>query len=270
VSQTAVAADGWPFADALHAEWTKLRTLASTGWLLLSVVALTVAVSAAADAAASCPAGDCQADPAKLSLTGVQVGQAIVVVIAVLTVSNEYSTGMIRVTLAAMPRRLTMLAAKAALIVGLVLAASAVAVLASVLLGRLTLPGRGFTLAPGYQALSLGDGPVLRAACGSVLYLALIALLSLGVATAVREAAVAIGLVLGLLYLFPIVSSVASDPRWQRHLEQIGPMTAGLSIQATVGVQALPLTPWQGLGVLAGWAFGALLLGALALCLRDA
>ena len=270
MSQTAVAVDGWPLADALHAEWTKLRTLASTGWLLLSVVALTVAVSAAADVAASCPAGDCQADPAKLSLTGVQVGQAIVVVIAVLSVSNEYSTGMIRVTLAAMPRRLTVLAAKASLVVGLVLAAGAVAVLGAVLLGRLILPGHGFTPAHGFQTLSLGAGPVLRAACGSVLYLALVALLSLGVATAVREAAVAIGFVLGLLYVFPIVSSVAGDPHWQRHLEQIGPMTAGLYIQATVGVQALPLGPWQGLGVLAAWAFGALLLGALALCLRDA
>jgi ABC-2 type transport system permease protein len=266
----AVAADRWPLAGALHAEWTKLRTLASTGWLLLSVVALTVAVSAAADVAASCPADGCQADPAKLSLTGVQVGQAIVVVIAVLAVSNEYSTGMIRVTLTAMPRRLTVLAAKAALIVGLVLAASAVAVLASVLLGRLTLPGRGFTPAHGFQTLSLGDGPALRAACGSVLYLALIALLSLGVATAVREAAVAIGFVLALLYVFPIVASVAANPHWQRHLDQIGPMTAGLYIQVTVGVKTLPLTPWQGLGVLAAWAFCALLLGGLLLRLRDA
>jgi ABC-2 type transport system permease protein len=269
VSQAALAADGSPFVDALHAEWTKLRTLAGTGWLLLAVVALTVAVSAAADAAASCPAG-CQADPARLTLTGVQVGQAIVVVIAVLAVSNEYSTGMIRVTLAAMPRRLTVLAAKATLVVGLVLAAGAAAVLASVLLGRLLLPGHGFTLAHGYQALSLADGPVLRAACGSVLYLALVALLSLGVATAVREGAVAIGSVLALLYVFPIVASVAANPHWQRHLEQIGPMTAGLYIQVTVGVTTLPLAPWRGLGVLAAWAFGALLLGAAVLRLRDA
>jgi len=270
VRQAALVADGSPFADALHAEWTKLRTLAGTGWLLLGVVALTVAVSAAADAAASCPAAGCQADPAKLSLTGIMVGQAIVVALAVLAVSNEYSTGMIRVTLAAMPRRLTLLAAKAALVAGLVLAAAVVAVLACVLLGRLTLPGHGLTPAHGYRALSLDDGPALRSACGSALYLALVALLSLGVAAAVREAAVAIGFVLGLLYVFPIVASVASNPHWQRHLEQIGPMTAGLYIQVTVGVKTLPLTPWQGLGVLAAWACGALLLGAVALCLRDA
>ncbi len=260
----------------LHAEWTKLRTLASTGWLLLGAASLTIAVSTAADAAATCPSGGCQADPAKLSLTGVQAGQAIVAVIAVLAIGGEYSTGMIRVTLTAMPRRLTVLAAKAALIAGLVLAVSAVAVLACVLAGRLILPGHGFTPAHGYlpptspAPLSLGNGPVLRAACGSGLYLALIALLSLGVATAVREPAVAIGLVLGLLYLFPLVTSVVSNQHWQRHLEQVAPMTAGLFIQATADLSSLPLTPWQGLGVLALWAAGALTAGALIFRFRDA
>jgi len=256
--------------EALHAEWTKLRTVASTGWLLLGAAVLTVAVSTAADAGATCLSTGCQADPAKLSLTGVQAGQAIVVIIAVLVVSNEYSTGMIRITLTAMPRRLTVLAAKAVLVAGLVLVAGAVAALESVLAGRLILPGHGFTPAHGYPPLSLGDGPVLRAASGSVLYLVLIALLSLGIATAVRESAVAIGLVLGLLYVFPVVTSVAGNQHWQRHLEQIGPMTAGLYIQATANLGSLPLTPWQGLGVLALWAAGALIIGALIFRFRDA
>jgi ABC-2 type transport system permease protein len=257
--------------ETLHAEWTKLRTVASTGWLLLGAAALTIGVSAAVDAAVTCPSSHCQADPAKLSLAGVQAGQAIVVIIAVLAVSNEYSTGMIRITLTAMPRRLAVLAAKAALITGLVLAVSAVAVLACVLAGRLILPGHGFTPAHGYRALlSLSHGPDLRAAGGSVLYLALIALLSLGVATAVRETAVAIGLVLGLLYVFPVVDSVIGNQHWQRHLEQIAPMTAGLYIQATVSLRRLPLTPWQGLGALALWAAGALTVGALVLRFRDA
>jgi ABC-2 type transport system permease protein len=214
--------------------------------------------------------GRLSAGPREISLTGVQAGQALVAILAVLAISNEYSTGMIRVTLTAMPRRWSVLGAKAALIGGLVLAAGALGVLGSVLAGRLILPGRGFTAAHGYLPLSLGDGPVLRAACGSVLYLALIALLSLGVATAVRDSAVAIGVVLALLYMFPLVTAVVTKPTWQRHLEQISPVTAGLYIQATVGVKSLPLTPWQGLGVLAAWAFGALLLGALVLRLRDA
>jgi ABC-2 type transport system permease protein len=153
---------------------------------------------------------------------------------------------------------------------GLTLAAGTVAVLGSILAGRLILPGRGFTAAHGFPPLSLADGPVLRAAVGSVLYLVLVALLALGIATAVRDSAVAIGVVLGLLYLFPVVASVVGNQHWQRHLEQFSPMTAGLYIQATVGVRGLPLAPWQGLGVLAAWALGALLLGALALRLRDA
>ena len=61
--------------------------------------------------------------------------------------------------------------------------------------------------------------------------------------TAVRESAVAIELVLGLLYVFPVVTSVVSNQHWQRHLEQIGPMTAGLYIQATANLSSLPLTP---------------------------
>jgi ABC-2 type transport system permease protein len=137
------------------------------------------------------------------------------------------------------------------------------------LVGRLVLPGNGFTAANGYSPLSLTDGSVLRAAFGSVLYLGLIALLALGVATAVRDTATAIGVVLALLYCFPIVSSVVTNQQWHRHLEQISP-TAGLTIQATTDLSAQPLNPWAGLGVLAAWAAGALLLGGLVLRLRDA
>jgi hypothetical protein len=90
--------------DVVHAEWTKLRTLPGTGWLLLAAAALTAAVSAIAANAVSCPAGGCQLDPAKVSLTGIDLGQAIVAIVAVTVVSGEYSTGMIRLTLAATPR----------------------------------------------------------------------------------------------------------------------------------------------------------------------
>ena len=78
------------------------------------------------------------------------------------------------------------------------------------------------------------------------------------------------GLVLGVLYLFPLAADVISNPTIVRHLDQIGPLPAGLDAQATIGVKGLPLTPWQGLGVVALWTAGALLLGALAVKLRDA
>ncbi len=272
----AVARAGWTgLPDALHAEWTKLRTLASTWWLLAAAVALTVVVGAAVAATVQCRPLGCApaqtgADPAKISLAGVDLGQVAVALLAVLTVGGEYGTGMIRVTLAATPRRLVMLAAKAVVVTGWAVAVGAVAVLGSVLAGRLILPSRGLSAANGYVLVSLGNGPDLRAALGSVLYLALIALLALGVTTAVRDSAAGIGLVLGLLYLFPIVSAVIPDHVLSRHVEQIAPMTAGLYIQATAGLQSLPLTPGQGLGVLALWALGALILGAVVLRLRDA
>jgi ABC-2 type transport system permease protein len=257
-------------SQALHAEWTKLRTLGSTFWLLLTAAVLTVAVSAGAAAAVRCPSGGCADDPAKISLTGIYLGQAVVAVLAVMAVSGEYGTGMIRLTLTATPRRLTVLAAKAAVLTGLVLAAGAIAVLGSLLAGGLILPGHGIGPAHGYPAISPGDGPVLRAACGSVLYLALIALLSLGAAAALREAAAAIGAVLGLLYLIPVIAFAAGNAALSRHLQQIGPMTAGLAIQATTGRSTLPISPWAGLGVLAAWAAGALVLGGLLLRMRDA
>ena len=256
---------------ALRAEWTKLRTLPGTGWLLLGVIAATVTISATVSAAVSCsPPAGCHADITKLSLTGTYLGQAVVAIVAVLAVSGEYATGMIRTTLAAMPRRTTVLAAKAAVITAVTLAAGAIAVLGSVLAGRLILPGHGYTPANGYPLLSLANPTVLRAAAGTVLYLALIALLSLGVATVVRDSAVAIGSVLGLLYLFPILAAVAGGASTQRHLDQIGPMTAGLEIQASTGLRHLPIGPWAGLGVLAAWAAAALLAGTLVLRARDA
>jgi ABC-2 type transport system permease protein len=256
--------------DALHAEWTKLRTVAGTSWLLVGIVAVTVAVGVAASAAVKCPDLSCGQDPAKVSLTGVGLGQAVVAILAVLAVSGEYSAGMARLTFTAMPRRTTVLAAKAAAVSGLALAAGTIAVLVSIVVGRVVLPGNGFTAAHGYRVLSLADGPVLRAAVGSVLYLVLIGLFSLGVATAVRESAMAVGLVLGVLYLVPVVAAVIGDPRWQRRLEQYAPMQAGLSVQATVDVAAQPIAPWAGLGVLAAWAAGALLVGGVVLRVRDA
>jgi ABC-2 type transport system permease protein len=255
--------------DALRAEWTKLRTLPGTSGLLIAAIVSTVAVSAATAAAVKCPSGTCPEDPAKISLTGVYLGQAVIAIVAVLAISGEYGTGMIRITFAAMPRRTAVLAAKATVLAGLIGPAGVAAVGLSLLAGRLILPGHGIGPAHGYPALSLTDGPVLRAAFGSVLYLMLIALLSLGVATCVRDSAAGIGVVLALLYLFPILGPVLGA-NLGRHVQQIGPMTAGLAIQATVNLRTLPIAPWAGLGVLAAWSAAALLAAALLLRLRDA
>lgn len=235
---------------ALHAEWTKLRTSPGTPALLIAVIAGTVGVSAAA---AACSGSGCGTDLPRLSLTGVHLGQAVVAILAVLVMGNEYSSGMIAVTLTAVPRRSRVLAAKAVVVAAVVAVAAAVAVAGSLIIGRLLLPAHDL---------------VLRAAVGSVLYLVLVGLLSLGTATAVRNPAAAIGVVLALLYALPIVTGVVTDPTWQKHLQRIGPASAGLAVQATTG--DLVIGPWKGIGVLALWAFGALLAGCALLIRRDA
>jgi len=257
------------FTDALHAEWTKLRTVAGTAWLLVAAVVLTVGLSTASAAGVSCGGPGCGEDPAKVGLLGVTLGQAVVAVLAVLAVGEEYGTGMIRVTFAAMPRREAVLAAKALVVAAVTAAAGLVAVLGSVIGALLLLPGNGFTAANGYGP-HLATAATARAALGSVLYLVLVALLALGVTALLRDSALAVGAVLGLLYLFPIVVMVISNPDWHRHAQQLSPMQAGLAVQATIDLARQPLSPWQGIGVLAVWAFGALGIGGLVMKLRDA
>jgi ABC-2 type transport system permease protein len=256
-------------SDALRAEWTKLRTLASTAWLPVAAVALTVAVSAGGAAAFHARTIPGSQDPTKLSLTGIDLGQAVIAVLAVLAISEEYGSGMIRVSLSAVPRRLVLLSAKGANVAGLAFVAGLLAVVGCLVVGRLMLPADGLSPAYGYALVSISHGPTLRAALGSVIYLVFIALFSLGIATAIRDTAVSIGAVLGLLYLPPILAQVVTDPL-RRHLLQIAPMTAGLAIQATTNLRSLPIAPWAGLGVLAAWAVASLLIGGLLLRLRDA
>jgi ABC-2 type transport system permease protein len=241
--------------SALHAEWTKLRTSPGTIWLLLAIVVATIGVSVTAATATTCASRDCGQDLTKLSLTGVQLGQAVVAILAVLVIGDEYSTGMIHVTLTALPRRTRVLAAKTVIVTGVVATAAALAVLGSLAAGRFLLPAHEV---------------VLRPVVGSVLYLVLVGLLSLGTATAVRNPAAAIGVVLALIYVFPILTQVVTDPGWQKHLQQVGPMSAGLAVQATLDVDALPIGPWKGLGVLALWALAAMLAGCRLFERRDA
>ncbi len=225
---------------------------------------LTVGLSAAALAATTCPADGCGIDATKLTFTGVVLGQAVVAVLAVQVIGTEYSTGTMLATVTAVPRRGVVLAAKALTASVPVMMASVIGVIGALTAGWLIRPGHGL------PPVLLTEEPTLRAAAGSVLYLALICLLSLGVAAAVRSSAAAVGIVLGLLYLFPVLLTVVSDPDWKRHIDQIAPSNAGLAILATTDLDALPIGPWAGLAVLAAWAVAALAVGGLALRLRDA
>jgi ABC-2 type transport system permease protein len=264
------AAGPWAgFPEALHAEWTKLRTVPSTLWLLLTAVTLTAVPGVISSSIIRCP-GSCSDDPAQASLAGVLVGQAAVAVLAVLLITSEYSSGMIRISLTAIPRRTTMLVAKAAVLTAVVVVTAVVAVLGSVLASAPLLAANGFTPGHGFLPLTLVHGPILRAAGGSVLYLALIALLSLGIAAAVRDSGVAVTVVLGLLYIVPIISKVLLSHQWELWLNRYAPANAGLAIQATRNLGGLPIGPWAGLGVLGLWAAAALVAGWALLRWRDA
>jgi ABC-2 type transport system permease protein len=257
------------FGAALHAEWTKLRTVQSTLWLLATTLVLTVVPGVIASSVITCPP-TCTDDPAKVSLTGIQVGQATIAVLAVMLFTSEYSSGLIRISLTALPRRTAVLGAKAVVLVVVTLVTGAVAVLLSVLISESYLAANGFTPGHGFLPLTLVHGPVLRAAAGSVLYLALIALLSLGIGAAVRDSGVAITVVLGLLYVVPIIRGLLLSALWQRRFERYGPTDAGLAVQASRHLSQQPIGPWAGLGVLALWAAAALLAGWALLRWRDA
>lgn len=258
---------GYDMRLAVRAEWTKLRTVRSTAWLPLAAavlfVALSVAISAAATPGTTACAGGC--DPARLTLSGVYSGQIAVVVLAVLAVTAEYDTGLITVTLAATPRRLAVLAAKAAIVVAMVVAAGLLGVTASLLAGRMLLAANGFP-----SPLPAEPATALRAGAGTVLYLALVALLSLGAATALRHTAPALTAVLALLYLAPMVARVIPDEHWQTRVERYAPTNAGLAIQSTIDVERLPIGPYAGLAVLTGYAAASLAVGAAVFLTRDA
>ncbi|MEU6348754.1 ABC transporter permease [Streptomyces sp. NPDC047072] len=253
---------------ALHAEWTKLRTLPSTWWLLAATVALTVAVGAAATASLTsrvCPLpADCHEDTVKLSLTGVWLGQATCLVLGALTMGAEYGTGTIRTTFTAMPARTRVLTAKATALSAGVGAAAAAAILASLAVARAILPANGF------PAPTLTAPATLRAAAGSVLCLTLVTLLGLALAALLRDTAAALTTGLALLYVIPLLSDLLTSPTWQHRLQRWAPMPAGLAIQSTKNLDHLPIGPWPGLGVLAAYAAALLAAGSVLLRTRDA
>jgi ABC-2 type transport system permease protein len=255
----------------VRAEWTKLRSVPSSGWLVLGVAVLTVALGAFVVSSANvthCPTPrTCTDDTARLSLSGVWLGQAVVVVLAVLAFSNEHATRMIQTTVMAVPRRLVAFAAKALVVAAVTLVAGAAGVAGAHAAARLILPGHGFTVANGYAPLSLADEPTRRAAVGTALYLGLVAVLAYGLAAILRDTAGAVTTTLMALFATPLVRLFVTSPVWGTRLEKYSPMTAGLAVQITRGVG--PIGPWHGLGVLSAYAGASLLIGAVLFAVRD-
>lgn len=257
---------------SLHAEWTKLRTLPSTGWLMLLAVLGTAGVGLAITGSLkySHCGEPCTLDTTKLTLAGVRLGQVGIVVLAVLAVTAEFSTRTIQPTLAAVPRRFLVVLGKLGVLAILGVATGVLAVAGSLAAGRAMLPRNGFTAAHGFPVLSLADDLTRRAAVGTTLYIGLLSLLGAGLGLLLRDTAGAVTAALALLYGSPVVAMFVNDPRWQHRIHRFSPMDAGLAIQATRNLAAEHIGPWAGLGVLSLYTVAAVIAGLIVFQVRDA
>ncbi|WP_370414940.1 ABC transporter permease [Streptomyces fradiae] len=252
----------------LQSEWTKIRTVSSTVWTLASALAVTVAMSAALSALLKSTFDDLSEleqatfDPTFVSFSGMVLGQLAMVVFGVLVVGTEYSSGMIRTSLAAVPQRATFLFSKIAVAGVLALVVGLVTSFLSFFLGQALL---------GDHRTTLGADNVLRAVVGAGLYMALIALFSMGVATMLRSSMLSLGI---LVPFFFLISQILSAVPKAKEVARYFPDQAGSKIMQVVpdamGSEKAPYGPWGGLGIMVLWVVAALLGGYLVLKKRDA
>jgi ABC-2 type transport system permease protein len=259
------------FGDVLRSEWTKLRSVRSTYWTLLAAAVITIGISVLVTAIyvnqyPGMSASDrAFIDPTHFSLIGVFLAQFAIGVLGVLTITGEYSTGAIRSTLAAVPQRRTVLAAKATVFTGVSLVVGLVSCFAAFFVGQAILSTQGL------QA-HLGDPGVLRAVAGSGLYLAILGLLALGIGTLLRRSAGAISALFGVILVLPVLVQTLPSS-WTDTIARYLPSNAGEAIAHTVqaGPRVGPmLSPWGGMGVFMLYAAVALVFASFALHRRDA
>ncbi len=248
-------------AGVLRSEWTKLRSLRSTVWSLSAAVVLIVGVGALVASVRRGPARPTGFDPTAISLTGVYLAQLAVGVLGVLLVTGEYATGMIRTSLAAVPRRLPVLWAKAAVFALTTTALCLPATVAAFLLGQSVLSAQ-------HLGTTLGHPGAARAVLGGALFLTAVGLLGLGLGALLRNTAGAVSALFGLLFVLPItVGFLPGD--WSEQLNKYLPMAAGTAI-TDVLPDPTALGPWSGLGLCFLYPAAALGLAARQLRRRDA
>jgi ABC-2 type transport system permease protein len=252
---------------AVRSEFTKIRSTRSTYWALLAVIVATVGFGALASwGAAAHPRGLGPGfDATQQSLGGLYISQLIIAVLGALTITSEYSTGMVRTSLAALPRRGTVFAAKGIVFTVVALLTSLVTTFAAFFLGQALMSGH-------HISVTLGQPNVLRAVIGGALFLTVCGLLAFGLGMILRHTAGAITAAIGLLFVLSVLVHFLPGS-WQVHVDKWMPALAGAGIWATAG-PAPGDTPmfsaWAGFAVLAGYAAVALAAGLLVFFRRDA
>ena len=256
------------FRGVLASEWIKLVSVRSTVWTLLLTALAGVGIGAIVTSAQAARfssrslASQLAFDPTRSSLAGVLFAQLAIGVLGVLIMSGEYSTGTIRATLAAAPRRPLVLVTKVVLFFSVALVVGEIVSLAAFGLGQRILLGKTPTA-------SLGDPTVLRAVLSGGLYLAALGLFALGLATIIRHTAAAISAYVGVLLVLPIIADILPSS-FSSDVSRFLPADIGTVMLSGHYHGSDPFGPWPSFGLLCAYAAAALIVGGVLLVRRDA
>jgi hypothetical protein len=258
-----IPAGHYRFTDVARMEWIKLRSLRSTWWTLVltAVGAIGIAVTVGINTR------NANDDLTNNALAGIAPGLLFAGVLGALVMTSEYTSGLIRATLAAAPNRVLVLAAKTAVF-------GAVALLLGEATAFLSFFAGGATLGHGIPAPTLGQPGVLRAVLLTGAGFCLIGLFGLGVGAIIRHTAAAVAVVVGATFVLSIFILAVSHEAVK--YMPVGIVANSLSVTKplTCGGQAgpcpQPLSAWAGLGMLGLYAAVALFIGGWLLARRDA
>jgi ABC-2 type transport system permease protein len=257
------------FTDLLHSEWTKFRTLRSTWWSLAAMLVISLGMSIAATAVYTAefdtvdPSVRAQFRDDTIGLflqPGSQFGQLAITVLGVLLIATEYSTGMIRATVLAAPRRTPVLLAKAGVLAGVVFLLSEVIAWISFLVNS--------SIARKHVDVTLSTPGTLRAIIGFGLIMAMTALISLALGALLRHTAAAISIALGMNVVVPTLIGLIPGKTGD-YLSYAMPSRAGQLIMDRTEAAGTPYTQWTGLGIVTLWTVGLMLLALWSVKKRD-
>jgi hypothetical protein len=235
------------FGDVLRSEWTKLRTLRSTFWALTVAVVLGVGLGAVISTAsahgyAKFSASDKASwDPAAVSTSGLAIGQLAIIVLGVLYISSEYSSGMIRTSLIVVPKRGRVLAAKSLVYAAVTFVVGEVTSFTAFFVGQALISGHA-------PHATLGDPGVARAVIGAGLLLTALAVLAVAAGTLLRHSAAGIAAMVAVTIVLPGILQALPDS-WRNPVNEFWPTQAGSQI-VNVHHSAHALQPWPGFAVL--------------------
>ena len=250
----------------IRSEWTKLRSLRSTRWSLLIATVLTIGFPILAAAVISAhwghrsPSDRAHFNPLDVSLIGSQIAQLAIGVLGVLVITGEYSTGMIRASFTAVPKRLPVLWAKTFVFALVTFVLMLPAVLIAFFISQSILSRH-------HAQTSFSDPHVARAVIGAALYLTVIAVFSLALGTILRNTAGGIATFAAILFVIPPLMNVLPQS-WNDAASRYLPSNAGRAI-LSVTRDSGSLAPWTGFGLFCAYAAGALVLAAVLLVRRD-